>query len=220
MLKRKALVLTTAAAAIAAGPALAAMEATATTDLNVRSGPGPQYDVVGLIDADAAASVDGCLEAANWCKVSYNGTTGWAYGAYLTAPLGGEPVALQSSPQELEVTTITYEEDNSDGTSAAAVGTMGAVVGSLIGGPAAIAAGAVLGAATGVAVDPNEDTVTYVTESPVDPIYLDGEVVVGAGIPQEIELYDVPTAEYSYLNVNGQTVLVEPSERQIVYVVR
>ena len=32
MLKRKALVLTTAAAAIAAGPALAAMEATATTD--------------------------------------------------------------------------------------------------------------------------------------------------------------------------------------------
>lgn len=37
--------------------------ATATADLNVRSGPGPQYPAVGFIAVGDAASVDGCLDA-------------------------------------------------------------------------------------------------------------------------------------------------------------
>ena len=61
---------------------------------------------------------------------------------------------------------------------------------------------------------------TYVTTNQVEPVYLDGEVVVGAGLPETVELREIPDYEYRYVYVNGQPVLVEPSSRRIVYVVR
>ena len=39
------------AASIVSSAALAAMQTTALTDLNIRSGPGPEYPVIGLIRA-------------------------------------------------------------------------------------------------------------------------------------------------------------------------
>ena len=42
----------------------------------------------------------------------------------------------------------------------------------------------------------------------------------GAGIPQEIEVYEVPDSDYSYLNVNRQTVIIDPETRRIVEVIR
>ncbi|WP_327787154.1 DUF1236 domain-containing protein [Rhabdonatronobacter sediminivivens] len=57
-------------------------------------------------------------------------------------------------------------------------------------------------------------------ENPVDPIFLDGEVVVGAGIPETVALAEVPESEYYYSYVNGVRVLVERDQRRIVYIVR
>ena len=74
---RKA-ILTASTAIFAAGSAAAATSATAVTDLNLRAGPGPQYEIIGVIDAEAKASVDGCIEESNWCKVTYDGQEGWA----------------------------------------------------------------------------------------------------------------------------------------------
>ena len=55
----------------------------------------------------------------------------------------------------------------------------------------------------------------------VTPVTMGGEVVVGAGIPEEVELRPIPDSDqYSYLNVNGQPVIVDNSNRQIVYIVR
>ena len=54
----------------------------------------------------------------------------------------------------------------------------------------------------------------------MDPVYLEGEVVVGAGLPETVQLRPVPDYEYNYVYVNGQPVLVEPQSRRIVYVVR
>ena len=48
---------------------------------------------------------------------------------------------------------------------------------------------------------------------------LDGEVVVGAGIPQEVELIAVPETEFSYAYINGVPVLVN-ADRSIVRIVR
>jgi len=150
-----------AVAFLAAGPALAAMEATATTDLNLRAGPGSNYQVQDVITGNDMVMVDGCLEAANWCQVTYNDTTGWAYGDYLTvSPEGGEPMALYPNRQQVEVETVTYNETE-NATSAAITSGFGAFVGSLIGGPAAVAAGAIAGAATGAEVAPEPETVTY-----------------------------------------------------------
>ena len=61
---------------------------------------------------------------------------------------------------------------------------------------------------------------TYVTQNRMDPVYLEGEVVIGAGVPETVELYPVPDYEYQYVYINGQPVLVEAGTRQIVYVYR
>ena len=157
-----------------------------------------------------------------------------SYSDYLTADLPGAPVVLTERYAEIGVPVATYEASASDagGAAGATTGAVGgAVAGALIGGPigavagAAIggAAGGVSGAATGAVVDaisPPDQVTTYVRSNPVDPVYLEGEVVVGAGLPETVQLRPVPDYEYNYVYVNGQPVLVEPQSRRIVYVVR
>ena len=54
----------------------------------------------------------------------------------------------------------------------------------------------------------------------MDPVYLEGEVVVGATLPETVELREIPDYEYRYVYVNGVPVLVEAETRQIVRIVR
>jgi uncharacterized protein YraI len=219
-----------AAGALTASSALAAT-ATATTDLNIRSGPGPEYPVVGVIGANESATVNGCLQGSKWCTVTAGGAQGWAYSDYLSADLSGSTVVMTERYADLGVPVATYEPSAAGAGGAAGVATgaaSGAVAGALIAGPvgAAVggvvgaAAGGVTGAAAGAAIDPPEPVRTYVTTHQVEPVYLEGEVVVGAGLPETVALQPIPDYEYSYVYVNGQPVLVEPSSRQIVYVIR
>jgi uncharacterized protein YraI len=201
-----------------AGPALAQFAATATTDLNVRSGPGPQYEVVGTIGASEAATVNGCLEGSKWCQVDHDGVIGWAYSEYLTGDFGGQQVVVSAAPSTVEVPVVDYEQTGSTNATVGAAG--GAITGALIGGPVGAAIGGVAGAAAGAAVTPPDTVRTYVLENRAEPVYLDGEVVVGAGLPDTVELRQVPDYEYSYRYVNGQPVLVDPATRRIVYVYR
>jgi hypothetical protein len=78
----------------------------------------------------------------------------------------------------------------------------------------------IAGGATGTIIDPPDQVRTYVTSNQADPVYLEGEVVVGATLPETVALREIPDYEYRYVYVNGQPVLVEPSSRQIVYVMR
>src|SRR5690606_21282978 len=96
----------------------------------------------------------------------------------------------------------------------------GAVVGALIGGPVGAAVGGALGATTGAVIDPPESARTYVTSNPLDPVYLEGEVVVGAQVPDTVSIQTIPDYEYSYAYINGVPVLISPQDRQIVYVFR
>ncbi|MEC8669450.1 MAG: DUF1236 domain-containing protein, partial [Pseudomonadota bacterium] len=64
-----------------------------------------------------------------------------------------------------------------------------------------------------------EKTVTYITANPVQPVYVEGEVVVGAGIPQEVTLTAIPESDYRYVYLNGNPVVVD-GERTIVRVIR
>ena len=96
---------TLVAAAMAAATALstsasAATIATATTPLNIRSGPGPQYSVIGAIPDRGQTIITGCIQGSLWCEVSYNGRRGWAYSKYLylTARLvGRSPIVAENS---------------------------------------------------------------------------------------------------------------------------
>ena len=49
---------------------------------------------------------------------------------------------------------------------------------------------------------------------------LEGEVVVGATVPESVTLSVVPDYDYRYVYINGQRALVDPGTRQIVYVIR
>lgn len=68
-----------------------AQSAVATTDLNMRAGPGPQFPIVGSIPANGAVTVHGCIKGGSWCDVTAGNDRGWSYAAYLQN-LGDQPV--------------------------------------------------------------------------------------------------------------------------------
>jgi uncharacterized protein YraI len=220
------LILSAAAGALlaASGAAFAQSNVTATTDLNVRAGPGPHHPVVDVLGAGEAATLNGCLENSKWCVVAVNGKDGWVYSDYLTGEFGGQQVVLTERPADSGITIVPPPETDGAATGAVTAGVTGAVAGAIIGGPvgAAVggAAGVVAGGAVGQAIDPPEQVRTYVKTNAVEPVYLEGEVVVGASLPETVALREIPDYEYRYVYVNGQPVLVEPSSRQIVYVMR
>ena len=188
----KHLLISTAIIAATAVPVLAATDAKSLTDLNLRAGPGVQHEITGVIASGDAVSVEGCISSVDWCKVAYNGQTGWAYGPYLSATSGSEEITLAPAPARQ---TVVAEVKDDSGV--AAIG--GASVGALIAaaaaaGPVGIAAAGIAGAALADATT-GPEIQTYVKSNPVDPVYLDGEVVVGAGIPDTVKLYPVPDFE-------------------------
>ncbi|WP_246156494.1 DUF1236 domain-containing protein [Aquicoccus porphyridii] len=197
-----------------ASTAFAETSATAFTDLNLRAGPGVSYEIVDVIPTSQAVKVDGCLEASNWCRVSYGDSSGWASGDYLTAMVASP---IYANRERLAVETITYEKDPD---SAIGGSVTGALAGAILGGPVGAVIGAGLGAGLGAVVAPDERVTTYVRENPLDPVYLDGEVVVGAGIPETVKLAEVPESEYHYAYVNGTRVLVEREQRRVIHIVR
>lgn len=207
-----------AAAILTATSAMASTSATATTDLNLRADPGPRGEIIDVIPGEAAVEVEQCATAIDWCKVTFEGNQGWAYSPYLTASLDSEPVIIQGNIQRLELETVDVNEENRADAATAGGLTGGALAMSLVGGPAAVAAGVLLGTAAGASAVP-EETVTYVKSNPVEPVYMNGEVVVGAGIPEGAQLVTIPESDYRYINVNGQPVLVD-TDRTIVQVLR
>ena len=85
----------------------AAIVASAMAPLNIRSGPGPQYSIIGAIPDRARAIVTGCIQGSLWCQVSYNGQQGWAYSQYLTANLSGRSFAVAESVHGMPA--VTYQ---------------------------------------------------------------------------------------------------------------
>lgn len=205
-----------AVAILTATSALATTDATASTDLNLRNLPDPRGEILDVIPAEAMVSVSECTTS--WCKVTYEGTEGWAYSPYLTASLESEPVVVYDNYERLEVQKIEPNDSQKEAAAAVSGLTAGAIVASAVGGPLAVAGAVAAGAIAGAESVPDE-TVTYVVSNPVPTIYVDGEVAVGAGIPQEVTLMSVPESDYSYVYLNGNPVLVN-QDRQIVRVIR
>jgi uncharacterized protein YraI len=195
----KRLIAITAASTLLPAAALADVSGTPTADLNLRQGPGTQYDIIATMPEGAPIVIEGCLETYDWCRVSYDGATGYASASYLAADTGDRRVVVTQQPSLVDVVTAPV-----DAAGAAAGGVIGAL-GAAIGGVAD-------------AITPDPDVVRYVEENPADPVYLDGDVVVGAGVPDTVALREVPRTRYRYANINDRPVLVDPDDRRIVYV--
>jgi hypothetical protein len=64
-----------------------AEDAVATTELNVRSGPGTGFAVVDVLDPGEQVTMSEC-QTSGWCYVSHDGPDGWVSATYL-APVPG-----------------------------------------------------------------------------------------------------------------------------------
>jgi hypothetical protein len=111
---------------------------------------------------------------------------------------------------------------------AAAGAATGAVGGAIVGGPVGAVVGAGVGAVAGGALGSisQQDQVyvrNYVVQHRRPSVRVQGDVVVGATLPQQVAVYPVEGnpafANYRYTWVNDRAVLVDPSSRRVVYVI-
>jgi PKD repeat protein len=72
-----------------------------TTDLNVRSGPGVVYPVLGLLPAGQTADVTGISAGGNWWQIKFLGATdgrGWLSAQYVIADNANDIPVVQPPP--------------------------------------------------------------------------------------------------------------------------
>jgi uncharacterized protein YraI len=189
------------------GSALAAT-AVAVVDVNVRSGPGPEFPVVDYLEQDAAAELVGCLADSKWCQVRKADALGWSYGDYLAINTAdGNAVVIGDTWPPAGLPTVAYTPPGG-GVYAPAR-------------PLRRLVAPARRAIPGPRFDPPPPAVqSYVIENTREPVLLDGEVVVGAAVPDDVELYEVPDYQYRYTYVNQVPVLVQPDTRRVVYIYR
>lgn len=126
--------------------------------------------------------------------------------------------ALPAFAQTTTETTTTVTKKPSTGAGVGIVG--GAATGAMVGGPVGAVVGGVVGGVAGLAVDPPAKVKTYIRTKQVDPITYNGQVAVGAVLPQTVTVYDVPDYDrYEWTYVNGQRLLIDRETRKIVSII-
>jgi uncharacterized protein YraI len=97
------------ALALSSGVAAAAV---ATTDLNLRAGPGTGSSVIGVIPDGARVAILDCT--GSWCRVNYNGEMGYASAAYLegsqSVGVGVAVAPTYVNPAPYDAWAYGYEE--------------------------------------------------------------------------------------------------------------
>ncbi len=185
---------------VLASPAFA-VSGYSTAHLNLRSGPGTQYPVIGMMEYNVRSDITGCLADYSWCSISVAGLSGWADAQYLVVDKAGSIMQVNEQAAATGIPVVAAEG-----------------FAEVVAGPTV---GVVVGPAGNVdAIVPEPAVVTYISATPVPAVAVEGEIVVGAILPAAVQLYDVPSSNYDYAIVNGNTVLVDESSRAVVYIVR
>ena len=97
-------------------------------------------------------------------------------------------------------------------------GTTGAVIGGLLGGPIGAVIGGFAGATIGAEAGIETASVDYVVANPVEPIYIDGSVDIGAVVPAEVTIYPIQNdPAFGYLYANDRVWIVDLESRALVY---
>ncbi len=185
------------AATTLASTSAMAFTAYATAHLHIRSGPGEQFPIVGEMRWNSHGQVDVCTPDYQWCHIATRNGIGWAAAYYL----------IENTAQGTE--TIDQFGARSG------IPVMGAEVVTMVGAVTPVP----VGGALVEAVTPETYVIEYIRATPVAAVYVNGEIIVGAVLPEEVVLYEVPRSTHQYAVINGATVLVEPATRRIVYIV-
>lgn len=110
MSKLRILVITTFCLGLFALPTLAlAARGYATTDVNMRAGPGTGYPIVTTIPARGPVNIHGCLSNRSWCDVTWDGHRGWVSARYLEYFYRDRYVYLPQHFGTVGVPIITFE---------------------------------------------------------------------------------------------------------------
>jgi uncharacterized protein YraI len=83
--------------------AASAAPATVVADINMRRGPGTNFGVVAVIPEGVTVDRGRCASN-NWCRVSWNGRSGFIKGSYMVAGQRGGRVVRQRVYEEPEET--------------------------------------------------------------------------------------------------------------------
>lgn len=124
-------------------------------------------------------------------------------------------LALAVTSASAQTAVVTTKEDPSGALAGAGTG---AVAGAIVGGPVGAAVGGAIGLAAGAAATPAETEISYVRSNRIDPVTIEGELVVGTQIPETVTLREIPQSKYRYVYVENRPVFVDPTTRQVVYI--
>lgn len=126
-------------------------------------------------------------------------------------------VALLASPAigQTTVTTTNNADAAIGGTAGAAAG---GALGFLVGGPIGAIVGGFSGAVLGAGASVPEQTIVYAGNNPVEPVYIESGLQVGATVPQSVTIYPVESdPQHGYIYANDRVFIVDNTNRQIVY---
>lgn len=101
-------------------PEAGAPSLTASTNVNVRSGPGEAYTIFGVMPAGRIASLVGRSEDSGWWVVSLpvsSGGIGWVSAQFSTATGGGNVAVYPTPPLPATITTVPPSETDPQATS-------------------------------------------------------------------------------------------------------
>lgn len=82
-----------ALASIATAASAAAVGVTSGS-VNLRSGPGSQYEVVAVVPQNQTVTVVGCLAGSTWCDIAWANYRGWMSANFIYTQVGGQPVVV------------------------------------------------------------------------------------------------------------------------------
>jgi hypothetical protein len=71
---------------------------TSNDSVNIRSGPGTVYGMVGALPPGSTASVGGKNADGSWWYINYSGTAGWVSGSVVTASCIPPTIAIVAAP--------------------------------------------------------------------------------------------------------------------------
>jgi uncharacterized protein YraI len=99
------LALLIACSAIAATPA-SAFPAFSSSRLNLRSGPGEEFPVVGVMERNVRVEMTGCLQDWSWCFVNVSGVPGWVFSKYVVVDVQGAVLQVGIAAEQGRVPVV------------------------------------------------------------------------------------------------------------------
>ncbi len=84
-------------------PASTQASAVVTIDINVRSGPGTSYSIIGGANQGTQFAITGKNPSGDWWQIDYNGQAGWLFGQLVTTENTGDVPIAENIPQQPRV---------------------------------------------------------------------------------------------------------------------